>query len=421
MNRSHSKLKVIIPFLLLFLVACSHTSTDKKSNKASAAKSLSVGQKLQRPTDSEITSAATTQLYYDQYFQPGSVKINTVNGIVTLEGEVDSLRSKERAVRIIELARGVKSVINYINVQKVTKSDQQIKQEAISALHLDPTTDAYNLNLKVKNGVVTMSGKLASYAEKELSKWVVKGISGVREIKDKLDVEWKEKRTDVEISQDIRGRIKKDPLLTAYNINVKTKDGVVVLSGKVGSNAEKAKARYISWVAGVKNIEATELSIDETLKKEMLGKTAYATLSDEEIRSNIIETFYRDPRVSSFSPKVTLSKGFVTLEGTVDNLAAKIAAEQNASNTVGVNAVLNNLEVKPLIQKTDKEIKSNILESFSYNMQQKHYKDIKVNVQKGKVTLSGTIKNPFIKDLATDAAARVNGVKSVADKLSVAQ
>nr|WP_281167018.1 BON domain-containing protein [Baaleninema simplex] len=67
-----------------------------------------------------------------------------------------------------------------------------------------------------------------------------------------------------------------------------------------------------------------------------------------------------DPRLSSFEIGVEVDNGVAVLAGTVDNLKAKLAAAQDASNTMGVWQVENNIDVEPETRPSDAEISQNI-------------------------------------------------------------
>jgi osmotically-inducible protein OsmY len=58
--------------------------------------------------------------------------------------------------------------------------------------------------------------------------------------------------------------------------------------------------------------------------------------SDSEIKQAVQAALRLDPRVSAFSPDVTVEGGEVILGGNVGNLKAKTSAEQDAKNIVGV-------------------------------------------------------------------------------------
>ena len=89
--------------------------------------------------------------------------------------------------------------------------------------------------------------------------------------------------------------------------------------------------------------------------------------SDSEIKQAVQAAFRLDPRVSAFSPDVTVEDGVVILGGTVGNLKAKTSAEQDAKNIVGVWRVDNFLKVRPKRRPTDAEMTSKLTDALFWD------------------------------------------------------
>jgi hyperosmotically inducible protein len=189
------------------------------------------------------------------------------------------------------------------------------------------------------------------------------------------------------------------------------------LSGSVGSIDAKRRAATVSWVNGTKDINLSDLKVNLWLKNDML-KTPRDVKSDQEIKEGIKDAFFYDPRVFSFNPTVNVKNKVARLTGNVSSLAAKIAAEQDAHNTVGVLSVINELNIEIPVKKTDEEIRSDVVKSLSFNLNDAQKEKIKVDVKNGEVMLTGSVTNPFIKNVAFNTASRVIGVKSVTIKLA---
>ena len=74
--------------------------------------------------------------------------------------------------------------------------------------------------------------------------------------------------------------------------------------------------------------------------------TLTATRSDEEIQKDVLAEFKWDARVLPNEIGVSVKDGIVTLSGWVDSYTKKWAAEEVAHRVRGVNAVVNDLEVR---------------------------------------------------------------------------
>ncbi|OFZ82081.1 MAG: hypothetical protein A2603_11490 [Bdellovibrionales bacterium RIFOXYD1_FULL_55_31] len=372
-------------------------------------------------SDADIVTAISRRLFTDRYFSPDDVQVTAADNVVTLTGIVNTLRSKDRAAQISEGVRGVRAVVNRLTIETPKKSDEQLKKDVTTALLLDPTTDAYKLNVDASAGTVTLRGEVGSFAERDLASWVVKGITGVKEVKNEARIKVSQSRSDAEITQDINGRLKREPFVYQDNIQVSTNDGNVVLSGTVSSAAAKGRAAERAWVLGVRSVNDTELKVSTAALKESVAKRSTTPdVSDAAIQKAVEDAFLYDPRVFSFNPDVRVKRGVVTLRGTVDSLVAKEAAAQDARNTVGVAAIVNLLQVKPPRQLSDREIADRVKSALSI-FAPTISDEVKVSVKNGAVTLSGSVEGSYQKWLAWDAASRTMGVKSISNHVNIAE
>jgi osmotically-inducible protein OsmY len=145
-------------------------------------------------------------------------------------------------------------------------------------------------------------------------------------------------------------------------------------------------------------------------------KTVYKT--DAEIRQAVEDAMLYDPRVLSFNPIIAVDNGVVTLTGTVDNLKAKRAAEQDAKNTTGVSWVRNHLKVRTQSQPPDGIIARNVKSALLRDPYVDRYQ-IGVTALNGVVYLNGTVDSWYEKAHAEDAASRIDGVTDVRNNLIV--
>ncbi len=138
--------------------------------------------------------------------------------------------------------------------------------------------------------------------------------------------------------------------------------------------------------------------------------------SDGEIRNAIRDAFSRDLRVKPFQIDVDVSNGSVVLTGTVDNLRAVRAAQEDAVNTFGVREVKNHLSVKPKVEIDDSKLLKDLSEAIMRDPYLGNFR-LKLSVLDGKVTLSGSAESLFDKRRAEDVVSRVKGVVAVENNL----
>jgi osmotically-inducible protein OsmY len=263
-----------------------------------------------------------------------------------------------------------------------------------------------------------LKGDVDSFQEKRLAQIVIKGVRGVRGVDNNIDVQYQRKRVDTEIRPEIERVLRWDSLVDDDLIQVRVSDGKVTLSGTVGSAVEKSRATSDAWVAGVKEVDATNLEVARWARDEDLRRTKYILKSDDEIQSAVEDALLHDPRVFSFNVLAEVDGGIVTLRGTVDNLKSKRAAFQDARNTVGVLSIRNRIKVRSSETLSDSEIAENIRESISRDPYvEKH--EVTVEVSDGVAHLYGMVDSYFEKGRADDAASRAKGVLDVRNHLGV--
>jgi len=127
-----------------------------------------------------------------------------------------------------------------------------------------------------------------------------------------------------------------------------------------------------------------------------------------------------EPSITAGHIGVTASNGVVTLSGHVETFAQKRAAEAAAGRVKGVKAVAEEIEVKlPFAMKrTDDQIAEAVLDRLAWDVAVPKDK-VKVKVDNGWITLTGTVDWHFQSDAAEDACRRLYGVVSVFNQIEI--
>ncbi|MBA3351336.1 MAG: BON domain-containing protein, partial [Blastocatellia bacterium] len=374
--------------------------------------------KEKKITDKDITSAVEERFLFDNAVPWTFIDIKTNEGIVTLTGTVDNLLAKERATKIAESVKGVRSVVNTVNVQTVARTDEEIRRDVENALLNDAAADSYEVKTAVNAGVVTLSGTVQSFQEQSLSLQLARQVRGVKDVKSTIAVKYKSTRPDPEIVADAKRALENDVWLEPSKVNVTATSGKITLTGTVGSAAEKTRARTLAWVMGVNSVDDQGLKVEPWLAQDMHRKPGITVIPDDQLKKAVTDAFVYDPRVFSFNPEVEVSGGVVTLSGVVDNIKAKQSAEQDARNTVGVYAVKNHIKVRPVNPPPDEKLAQNVKDALLRDTVVDSFQvDVKAN--NGTVTLNGTVDSYYEKSHAEDVAYRLNGVVSVKNSLDV--
>ena len=160
-------------------------------------------------------------------------------------------------------------------------------------------------------------------------------------------------KTDSELQRDVLDELKWEPSINAAHIGVSVNDGIVTLSGHVTSYWEKyAAERAAKRVYGVKAV-ANELEV------KLPGSSQR---TDEDIAAAAVNALKSNFSVPADKIKVTVSKGWVKLEGEVEWQYQREAAERAVRYLTGVTGVSNLITVKPRVAPT--ELKAKIEDAF---------------------------------------------------------
>lgn len=401
-------------WLWLLIYALGASGCAASTAQASPARNA----KSPQMSDATITNAVNRELRRDGAVPYDRIDVATMEGIVSLSGRVASLRGKERARTLAETVRGVRSVINRIEVRPSHPvADWQVEQDVRGALFEDPATDAYEISVGVKDGLVQLTGAVDSYAEFDLAAQVAKGVRGVRAVDNQITVDYRSDRPGREVKAEIEKRLRWDALVDGSAIDVLVDGHQVTLRGRIGSAAEKARAEFDAHVAGVAEVVTDALEVDARQDDPLKRDRRFVPKSDEEIRRAVKDALLYDPRANSFEIDPLVQQGFVSLRGTVTDLQAKRAAEQVARNTTGVVRVRNLIKVRPT-HPSDETIEASIATGLLRNPFTERY-EISVQSDDGRVTLTGTVDGYFEKAEADFVAATTRGVEAVDNRLSV--
>jgi osmotically-inducible protein OsmY len=117
------------------------------------------------PTDEEIRFSIQNLITAYPELRKGDIRVSVGGGIVTLEGSVTSYWKKTQARRVACGAEGVLDVINKLSVVPTEKvSDRAIAEDVIAAIERNTYANIKNVNVEVRNGVVTLTGSVPSLA-----------------------------------------------------------------------------------------------------------------------------------------------------------------------------------------------------------------------------------------------------------------
>lgn len=140
-------------------------------------------------TDEEIAKAVRHGLTWDVLVPDERITTTVAGGVVTLEGNVESWSQRYDAERAVQRITGVKSVINHITVNAKAVSADTIRRQIEEALDRQTAREVRRINVAAQDGVVTLSGSVRSWTEKNALERAAYYTPGVKRVVDNTTVD----------------------------------------------------------------------------------------------------------------------------------------------------------------------------------------------------------------------------------------
>jgi osmotically-inducible protein OsmY len=213
--------------------------------------------------------------------------------------------------------------------------------------------------------------------------------------------------SDLDLKDMILDALDFDPSIDAAEIGVTVESGVVTLHGHVRTYTEKTTAEQITMrVKGVRalaqEIEVRPIGVNPT--------------ADDEVARRILDTLRWNTAVPSDAIQVKVTKGWVTLTGTVEWNYHREAAERAIRGLSGVVGVSNAIVIAA--KATPVDVRDRIEKALRRDAELQAAA-IRVQVSDGTVTLEGDVHSLSERQIAERAAWAAPGVRRVEDRLQV--
>jgi hyperosmotically inducible periplasmic protein len=231
-------------------------------------------------TPSEDAASVRTRVLA-AYFRAPTIKSSQIevasgsNGMVTLNGEVEGHAARDLAEQVARGVEGVTAVDNRLRVRNsgagapagtaARPSDDEVRTRVQSQFFTHPATKAQPIDVRVAQGVVSLSGTVADTRSRREAIELARNTSGVQRVEANLSVPANASAgtsgtsglsaslarsvghvEDSWITTQVEARFFASPEIKARPIDVQTKAGVVTLSGQVGSPEAKEEAAAIA-------------------------------------------------------------------------------------------------------------------------------------------------------------------------------
>jgi osmotically-inducible protein OsmY len=140
-------------------------------------------------TDTEIAQAVRHALAWDVFVPESRIQSTVSDGVVMLDGEVDSLTELKDAERAVRNLAGVRAVTSLLAVKPRTVDPSKVRQSIEDALARRADREGQRISFEVRDGTVRVSGTVRSSAEKQAVIGAVTGTPGVRAVEDQIRVD----------------------------------------------------------------------------------------------------------------------------------------------------------------------------------------------------------------------------------------
>lgn len=212
------------------------------------------------------------------------------------------------------------------------KTDTQLQQDVLAELDWDPALNAADIGVEVKDGIVSLSGHVDSFAQKWDAERAARQVSGVRALTVALEVRLpgSSKRDDVDIARTVQNALLWSISVPEKNIQVLVEDGHVTLTGEVTWVFQREAAvqavRYLMGVTGV---------TDQIVIKPHASSVA--------VKDHIEASLKRRAHQDASQISVTVHGAEVTLSGVVHSWTERQLACHAAWSSEGVHNVVDRL------------------------------------------------------------------------------
>ena len=220
-----------------------------------------------------------------------------------------------------------------MSIATLTDKDIRLRDAVVQQLEWDPAVEASGVGVTAREGAVTLTGSINTYAGKLAAERAAKRVSGVRAIANDLEVKLAAGRSDADTAADAATMLKLHHEVPD-SVQAAVHHGHLTLTGTVAWHYQRVQAeKAVRFIRGVRQIANRVTVVPRPAGRDM--------------RRRIAQALYRNAALDAKHIEVTVTGSVVHLRGTATSWLQRDAAERAAYDAPGITVVDNQIVVDP--------------------------------------------------------------------------
>lgn len=226
-----------------------------------------------------------------------------------------------------------------MSTASLSQADRLVRDNVAAELGWDSAVDASAIGVAARDGAVTLTGFIDSYAGKLEAERAAKRVRGVRAVANDIQVRLKLDRTDEDLAAGLSRTLREHRTLPE-SVQATVHSGHVTLTGQVGSLLQRAIAEFAA--SDVKGVKAVINHVEVVPRASSI-----------DVHHEIARALRRSADIDASGISVTIDGRTARLTGTVNSFQEREAAERAASHAANIAFVDNHLAVRAPELKSD--------------------------------------------------------------------
>jgi hyperosmotically inducible protein len=264
-NETGASNLILMLILVLILAGVIYFAFTRSASLQGAFHSMKISTE-----DATTTSKVRTALLLSKRVSPFDIKVETIQGEVTLTGQVPSAEAKNVAGAIVQDTAGVKQVHNDLGINPLAErnpeterlgarvADLELKTVVDDALSNSADLKDKHVDVQVKDRIVTLGGALDTPAQKysaEQTAWQTSGVQGVTDTISVSIVPAAPETVDEKLARRVEFELYSTKAFSLKTMQIHVNNGTATLTGNVSSRAERLLAEKVAQsVEGIRKV-----------------------------------------------------------------------------------------------------------------------------------------------------------------------